>query len=98
MEEFMLKLPLGIGFLVSFLLMSVLVVSAADYPPRIEVSDVKARLDSGQNVVFVDTRTGGAWSGSGLIIPGAIRIRSGQDLAAAQKTLQKDDFIVTYCT
>lgn len=94
----MLKFSLRTGFLVSFLLLSVLVVSAADSPPRIEASDVKARLDNGQSVVFVDTRTGGAWSGSGLIIPGAIRIRSGQELAAAQKALHKDDFIVTYCT
>jgi len=98
MEEFMAKFSLRIGFLVSFLLMSVLVVSAADNPPRIEARDVKARLDNGQSIIFVDTRTGGAWSGSDLIIPGAIRIRSGQELAVAQKTLQKNAFIVTYCT
>ena len=74
------------------------IVAAADTPPRIMPDAVKARLDNGQQVIFIDTRNGSAWSHSNQIIPGAIRVRGSQEFAAVLQTLHKDDFIVTYCT
>ena len=94
----MAKLLFGtLAFVVLFLI-SVLVTSAADSPPRIEISDVKARLDNGQQIIFIDTRNSSAWKHSDKIIPGAIRVRGAQEFATVVKTLQKDTFIVTYCT
>ena len=92
------KLIIGALTLAAVLLVSVLSGFAADTPPRIMPDAVKARLDNSQQVIFIDTRNGYAWSSSDKIIPGAIRVRGEQDFVAAQKTLQKDDFIVTYCT
>jgi rhodanese-related sulfurtransferase len=94
----MTKILLGTLAFVSLFLVSVLAISAADYPPRIEIDEVKARLDSGQQIIFVDTRNSSAWSRSNKIIPGAIRVRGAQEFAAVVKTLQKDTFIITYCT
>jgi rhodanese-related sulfurtransferase len=93
-----MKILFGSVTLLSLLLASVLVVSAADSPPRIEVEDVKMRMDKGQSIIFVDTRNGSAWARSKEIIPGAIRISSAQEFEAAKKIMHKDNFIVTYCT
>ena len=94
----MLKILLGTVTLFALLLDSALSVSAADSPPRIMVNEVMSKLDSGQTITFIDTRNGSAWSGSNKIIPGAIRVRGGQDFADVMMTLTKDSFIVTYCT
>ena len=89
---------IGVLTIVSILLVSVLFATAADQPPRIMVDEVKAKMDSGQKVVFMDTRTGSSWSSSNQIIPGAVRVRGNQEFKAILDTLQKDTFIVTYCT
>ena len=88
----------GVLMFLAILLSSVLIATAADQPPRIMVDEVKAKLDSGQKVIFIDTRTGSEWESSTQIIPGAIRVRGNPDFAAIISTLQKNDFIVTYCT
>ncbi len=89
---------IGVLALAMFLLASVYIATAADNPPRIMVDEVKAKLDSGQKIIFIDTRTGSEWKNSSQMIPGAIRVRGNPDFAAVIKTLHKDDFIVTYCT
>ena len=94
----MTRTLIGVLTLAVLLLSSVFIASAADSPPRILVDEVKAKLDSGQDIIFIDTRTGSEWKNSNQLIPGAIRVRGNQDFAAVLKTLQKDDFIVTYCT
>lgn len=92
------KYYIGALTLITALVVSVLSSVAADTPPRIMPDEVKARLDSGQQVIFIDTRNGNAWSSSDKIIPGAVRVRGAEDFASVLKTLQKGDFIVTYCT
>ena len=94
----MSKILFGTVMLVVLSLMTVGVLSAADSPPRIEIEKVKAMLDSGQAVTFIDTRNGSSWSSSGKMIPGAIRVRGGQEFANVMTKLSKDAFIVTYCT
>lgn len=93
-----MKIFLVAGFLMALFLPSVLISQAADSPPRIEMEEVKARMESGQEIVFIDTRNGSAWSNSNKIIPGAIRVRGGQELTDVMKTLPKETFIVIYCT
>ena len=94
----MKQLAIGVLTIVSILLVSVLFATAADQPPRIMVDEVKAKMDSGQKVVFIDTRTGSSWSSSNQMIPGALRVRGNQEFKAILETLDKDTFIVTYCT
>ena len=94
----MTKRITGVLLFMVFLLASVLIATAADNPPRIMVDEVKAKLDSGQKIIFIDTRTGSEWKNSNQMIPGAIRLRGRQDFTTILATLHKDDFIVTYCT
>lgn len=61
------------------------------------MEEVKARMESGQEIAFIGTRNGSAWSHSSKIIPGAIRVRGVQEFAAVMQTLPKETFIVTYC-
>ena len=93
-----MKIFLAAVFFVALFLPSVLIAQAADSPPRIEIEEVKSRMESGQEIVFIDTRNGSAWSSSNEIIPGAIQVRGAQEFAAVMKTLPKETFIVTYCT
>lgn len=94
----MMKIILAAGFFVTLFLPSVLISQAADLPLRIEIADVGARMESGQEIVFIDTRNGSAWSHSDKIIPGAIRVRGAEEFSDVMKTLAKETFIVTYCT
>ena len=88
----------GVLMFLAILLSSVLIATAADQPPRIMIDEVKAKMDSGQNIIFLDTRTGSEWASSTQIIPGAIRVRGGADFSAILAKVPKDAFIVTYCT
>lgn len=88
----------GVLMLLAILLSSVLIASAADQPPRIMVDEVKAKMDSGQDILFLDTRNGSAWSGSNQMIPGAVRVRGDADFSAILAKVPKETFIVTYCT
>lgn len=94
----MMKNIVGILTFVLIVAGLALPVCAADSPTRIMPDAVKARMDSNQPIVFIDTRNGDAWSSSSKKIPGSIRVRSGEEFSAILKALKKDDFIVTYCT
>jgi rhodanese-related sulfurtransferase len=64
---------------------------------RISVDEVRRRMNTGEQFVFVDTRNPQAWAESDVKLPGALRI----PLADAQKHLAeipRDKPIVTYCT
>jgi predicted sulfurtransferase len=63
--------------------------------PRITPQEVKARLDSGEQVLFVDTRSGGEWAEAH--IPNALSIPYGE-IEARHGELPKDKTIVLYCT
>lgn len=65
--------------------------------PRITVEEAKRKVDSGERVVFIDTRNPQAWAESEQRIPGAIRV----PLAEADQSigeLPRDATIITYCT
>lgn len=66
-------------------------------PERISVDEVKRRLDSGEPVLFIDTRNSHDWGESDVKLPGALRIHY-KELEGQLDTLPRDRLIVTYCT
>ena len=70
----------------------------AESAERIAVSEVKAWLDSGEKVVFLDTRNDYAWSGSSRLIPGAIRVHDNESFGRLLDQLPRTAKVVAYCT
>lgn len=64
---------------------------------RITVEDVRARLDQGEDVFFVDTRNPKAWGEAETKLPGAIRVPADQ-VEQHLADVPRDRAIVTYCT
>jgi len=65
--------------------------------PRITAQELKAKLDSGENVIILDTRLGAEWESSKIKIKNAIRMSIVQ-IEDRYKELPGDREIVTYCT
>ncbi|HEU0185320.1 MAG TPA: rhodanese-like domain-containing protein [Blastocatellia bacterium] len=68
---------------------------------RVTAEEVMRWMDSGQAVVFVDSRNPQAWSQSKEKLPGAIRIPAdevGRHLSEIPKSAAGERYIVTYCT
>lgn len=64
---------------------------------KIEVNEVEERLNRGEDITVVDTRSAAAWSESDVKAAGAVRIPP--DEAEKHITdVSRDDFVVTYCT
>ena len=66
-------------------------------PARITVEEVKKRIDSGEPVLFIDTRNPEAWGNSDVKIPGALRIHYTR-LQHHLNELPLLPTFVTYCT
>jgi len=66
-------------------------------PRRIRVADVKKRLERGEPILFIDTRSSHSWEESDVKIPGAVRIHY-SELPQRLGELPRDRLIVTYCT
>jgi rhodanese-related sulfurtransferase len=66
-------------------------------PKRISVAEVKKRLDNGEPIFFIDTRSPHSWEGSDVKIPGSRRIHY-NDLPQHLGEIPRDRLIVTYCT
>ena len=64
---------------------------------RIRKEDVKHRMDSGEEVVFIDVRNPGPWEQAARKIKGAIRIGL-KELDQRLGSIPKDKPVVTYCT
>ncbi len=64
---------------------------------RVTPDEVKARLDRGEKVVFVDARNDQAWAESDVKLPGAVRLPVG-DAERQAGELPRDRTIITYCT
>lgn len=73
-------------------------VAGPDHPPRISMNEVQKMLDSGEDILFIDTRTNRQWQSARHKIPGAIRVSSNSDILALTKNYPADQAIVTYCT
>jgi rhodanese-related sulfurtransferase len=63
---------------------------------RVEVDEIKARIDGGEKVLFIDCRDEKAWANSRLKISGAIRITDDQ-IEGKISDLPRDRPIVAYC-
>jgi len=77
------------------LAMAAAALSFAD-APRISKEDARVLLGS-PNVVFLDARTGGSWSGSSQKIKGAVRVDPGS-VGSWAKSYQKDAKLIVYCS
>lgn len=66
-------------------------------PQRITKEEVNRRLDEGERIVFLDTRSEEAWSKAELQIPRSRRIPP-DDVAQHLDEIPHDGLIVTYCT
>ena len=66
-------------------------------PERITIDEIKRKLDTGEPIVFIDTRNSRDWNASNVKIPGALRIHY-SDLLEHLNELPRNGLIVTYCT
>ena len=64
---------------------------------RITVDEVKSRMDRGEPLFFIDTRTPKAWEESPVKLPGALRVPA-DDVEPHLGEVPHDRTIVTYCT
>jgi len=64
---------------------------------RISVAEINKRRESGEPVLFIDTRSPHDWGESDVKIPGAIRIHY-SELTPRLDELPRDRLIVPYCT
>ena len=64
---------------------------------KITVEDVRARLDRGEDIFFVDTRNPKAWGEAKTKLPGAIRVPADQ-VEQHLADIPRDRTIVVYCT
>ena len=64
---------------------------------KITVEDVRARLDRGEDIFFVDTRNPKAWGEAETRLPGAIRVPADQ-VEQHLADIPRDRTIVVYCT
>ncbi len=82
-----------LGFMVS-----PAIIHAADMSAlRITMEELKAKMDKGEDVLILDVRTGGSYSGSTVKIKGAMRFAP-NDVEVWSKNLPKNKEIITYCT
>ncbi len=65
-------------------------------PERIDAAEVKKRLEQGEPVFIIDTRSPHDWEASDVKIPGAVRIHF-FELPKRINELPRDRTIVTYC-
>ncbi len=64
---------------------------------RVTVDEVKARMDRGEQFIFLDTRNSQAWSEAENKLPGALRIPS--DKVEEHLTeIPRGRVVITYCT
>jgi rhodanese-related sulfurtransferase len=64
---------------------------------RVTADELKARLDRGEPLVFVDTRNAQAWGEADTKLPGAIRIPA-DEVEQHLEAIPRDRAIITYCT
>ena len=63
----------------------------------ITIDEVKTMIDTGESILFIDTRNQHDWSESSVKLPGARRIHV-SELRQHIDELPRDRLIVTYCT
>ena len=66
-------------------------------PNRISSEDVKRRLDTGEHILFLDTRSDDAWTKADAQIPGSTRVPP-DAVEQHLNEIPRAGLIVTYCT
>lgn len=66
-------------------------------PDRISREEVKRRLDAGEHIGFLDTRSVDAWRKADAQIPGSTRVPP-DEVEQHLKEIPREASIVTYCT
>jgi rhodanese-related sulfurtransferase len=66
-------------------------------PERITPHDVHRRLEAGERIVLLDSRSAKAWAESDVTVPGAIRVPP-DEVEQHLGEIPRDGLIVTYCT
>jgi rhodanese-related sulfurtransferase len=64
---------------------------------RVTVDEVRARLDRGEPILFVDARSAESWSKADTQIPGSVRVPP-DEAGAHVNEVPRGRAIVTYCT
>jgi hypothetical protein len=67
-------------------------------PKRIMPAEVIQKLNAGENILFLDTRTSRDWTASKVKIAGAFRVGSNEDLNRILRKAPMGRLIVTYCS
>jgi rhodanese-related sulfurtransferase len=69
-------------------------------PGKLTPDQVKARLDAGEPVAFIDARSAKEWDASDVKIPGALRVLPGEieQHLAELGAVARNATIATYCT
>lgn len=80
-----------------FLILPIIAYAADGGVPRITKEELKVKMDKGEDVLVLDVRTGGSYTGSNVKIKGAMRFAP-NDIDVWSKNLPKDKEIITYCT
>ncbi|HUP49082.1 MAG TPA: hypothetical protein VNA04_09875 [Thermoanaerobaculia bacterium] len=65
--------------------------------PRVSVDEMRARLDRGEPILFIDSRSAKSWSASEVKIRGALRIPP-DEATRLLDSVPRDRSVVTYCT
>jgi len=79
---------------------------SGDIPPekraandlRVTAETVQSWQKAGRDVLFIDVRSEADWEASSRQIPGAVRVQSYLGVENLMHSLDKDRYIVTYCT
>ena len=64
---------------------------------RVSAEDVKARLERGEPIVFLDSRNPKAWAESDVKLPGAIRVEADR-VREHLSEIPRGRPVVAYCT
>jgi rhodanese-related sulfurtransferase len=64
---------------------------------RVTVDEVRARLDRGEPLVFVDARSAESWGKAQSQIPGSVRVPP-DEVAAHAGDVPRGRAVITYCT
>lgn len=67
-------------------------------PKRIMAAEVMEKMNAGEPVFFIDTRTSGAWAASSVKIANAQRAANNEVLNKIVQKVPEGGLIVTYCT
>ena len=74
------------------------VISDSHDPERIMPQEVMRKLNAGERIIFLDTRTAAARGADNQVIPNSILIENVDTVRRVVEQTPKDSLVVTYCT